>query len=354
MQSEGWNRVINLYSENRKIYSATIELCYSCNWNCKFCYLENHDDCGLSSDIIRKMLIQLRELGCFDLTFTGGEIFTRTDTYEIIRYARELGFAVTLMTNLSLIDEQTLDNLKAVGIEKIESSLFSLNPLVHDDFVRSKGAFNKVYYNLFYCQKIGIKVRVGFIPLNFNQDELDYFIKFTKQYGLETKYDCRVLPRMNHDMAGLKYALLNDDLVEALGKIDKEMGVEYSPKNEGYLCENTHTNIVITPKGDVRLCAVLDIAIGNVLQESIDEILNSDKNEKIILQIRDTKWSDLKQECKECADNKYCVRCPGIVLLENKDFFGCSPINCRYAKARRKVDEQNEKNIMETKMAVYF
>lgn len=347
MHSEEWSRVINLYTENRKIYSATVELCYTCNWNCKFCYLGNHEECGLSVDRIKQLLVQLRELGCFELTFTGGEIFTRADAYEIIKFARELGFAVTLMTNLTLIDEQILDSLKFIGIEKIETSLFSLNPLVHDNFVQSKGAFNKVYYNLFYCQKIGIEVRTGFIPLCFNKEELGYFIRFAKKYGLAAKYDCRVLPKMNHDKAGLKYMLSKDDLVEALEQIDREMGVEYSYESNRYLCESTHTNIVITPKGDVRLCALLDIAIGNILQEDIAVMLNAEKNKKVMKQIRDTKWSDLKQECRECLNHKYCIRCPAIVLLEKEDFFGCSSINCQFAEARRKVEKLNEKNIVE-------
>ena len=337
--------IVNVYSNNKNIYSATIELCYTCNWDCKYCYLENHEEVGLSTGEIENLLVQLRALGCFDLTFTGGEIFTRKDAYEIIKSARKMGFEVTIMTNLSLMNYELLDKVKAIGVDRIECSLFSLNPLIHDEFVGKEGAFGKVYYNLFYCKKIGIDVMIGYHPLIINKNELEHFVKFAKKYELSTKYDCRVLPRMNRDSSSLKYGLSDEELVEALKIIDAEMGVEYIEKEDEYICESTHTNIVITPKGDVRLCYLLDDAIGNIKEDSLDTILNSYANKAKISQIRDCRWTDLTKECRECENKKYCIRCPGIALLEGKRFLESSPLNCRFAMARRKVEENSEKNI---------
>lgn len=116
-----------LHLKNSKLYSATIELCKTCNWNCKYCYLENHSDKGLRFEALADLLRRLRDAGCFEVVFTGGEIFTRKDTMEVIQYARRLGLTVYLMTNLSLVSHPMLDSLKAMNVEGIDCTLFSLN-----------------------------------------------------------------------------------------------------------------------------------------------------------------------------------------------------------------------------------
>ena len=289
-----------VYDKNRRIYSATIELCSTCNWNCKYCYLESHNEKGLPTYMVKDVLMQLRELGCFDLTFTGGEIFTRCDVMELIQCARQLGFSVTLMTNLSMVDYKILDQIKKLNVERIECSLFSLNPFVHDDFVESDGSFVKLYDNLFYCKKIGIEVMIAFHPLTINRDELLHDIEFVREFGFLAKYDCRVLPKNNCDKSTLKYCLSDKELVDALRVVDKEMGVEYLNKLNEYICESTHTNVVITPVGDVKLCSLLGIVIGNIKEKKIREILSDPRKTKEIDMIRETNLWDLKKECREC------------------------------------------------------
>ena len=104
--------------------------------------------------------------------------------------------------------------------------------------------------------------------------------------------------------------------------------------------------MVITPVGDVKLCSLLGIVIGNIKEKKIREILSDPRKTKEIDMIRETKWGDLKKECRECKEKKFCIRCPAINLLEREDFFGPSEINCVYAKARKGVEELNEKNIL--------
>lgn len=329
--------VIRVYSENRRLYVATIELCTTCNWNCRYCYLPDHNEVGLSVEVLKDVLVQLREMGCFDLAFTGGELFTRSDALTVIKYARRLGFSVTLMTNLSMVSHEQLDTLKAINVEQIECTLFSLDPQLHDSFVQREGAFSKVYDNLFYCKKIGLNVCAAFAALNFNFDEVGIFSQFCEKYGIGQKYDFRVFPRLNHDKEPLRYALSGEHLSECIRILDKLKGVEYAPKGRQYLCGSTHTSLVVTAFGDVKLCALLDISLGNVKTDSISDILKIKKN--IVDEIRNLKWCDLKSECKYCPDNMYCIRCPGIALLEGQPMDGKSPINCKYAKARKIASE---------------
>ena len=82
---------------------ATIELLTKCNWNCKHCYIPVHNNDGLTTDEVFKLLYELREMGVFQVTFSGGEVFYRSDAMKIIRKARELHFDVSIFTNASLL-----------------------------------------------------------------------------------------------------------------------------------------------------------------------------------------------------------------------------------------------------------
>lgn len=43
--------------------SATIELTTRCNRRCKHCYLTSHKDVGMSTEKLKQLLIELRQIG---------------------------------------------------------------------------------------------------------------------------------------------------------------------------------------------------------------------------------------------------------------------------------------------------
>lgn len=69
------NSLIEEYERKKSIFSVMIELCTVCNWNCEYCYIDEHNNYGLKFDEIKCVLDELRKNGCFQVSFTGGEIF---------------------------------------------------------------------------------------------------------------------------------------------------------------------------------------------------------------------------------------------------------------------------------------
>src|SRR5947209_19525568 len=65
---------------------AMIELTYGCNLRCVHCFNPTHRANGeLTTAQIKALVDQLVGAGCLDLAFTGGEVFTRRDLFEIVR-----------------------------------------------------------------------------------------------------------------------------------------------------------------------------------------------------------------------------------------------------------------------------
>ena len=148
--------VHTLAAENGTLTVATIELLTKCNWRCQHCYLPSHVDEGLSKNVIFDVLDQLRDLGCFELALTGGEIFYREDCMDIIRKARELGFSVFLLTNISMLDESKIKELADLYISNISCSIFSLDEDIHDSITGVKGSLRKALENIMLIKKFNI------------------------------------------------------------------------------------------------------------------------------------------------------------------------------------------------------
>src|SRR5438876_11337824 len=99
-----WSALREKGAHKRVPVEAMIELSYGCNLRCVHCYNPTHQAKGeLATRQITAILDQLAEVGCFHVGFTGGEIFTRGDVFEIFAHAKAKGFAVTILTNATLI-----------------------------------------------------------------------------------------------------------------------------------------------------------------------------------------------------------------------------------------------------------
>lgn len=98
--------------EKNKLVSVVIELLTQCNVFCKHCYLAEHNNKGLTTETVKRLLHDLRSVGVIDVTFTGGEIFLRKDIFEIIEEARKLYMRVFLLSNATLIDKEKAFQLK--------------------------------------------------------------------------------------------------------------------------------------------------------------------------------------------------------------------------------------------------
>ena len=125
-KSEFFIRMENLAFEKRFPFKATMELTYGCNMRCVHCFNPTHKAKGelLTQEVFR-IIDEWAQEGCFWITFTGGEIFTRRDTFEIIAYAKKRGLAIVLFTNATLITPERADRIQALHHLKVEVFLLS-------------------------------------------------------------------------------------------------------------------------------------------------------------------------------------------------------------------------------------
>ena len=307
-----------------------IELTHRCNTKCSHCYVVKQKKTELSTREVKNILDQLAEAGNLFLAFTGGEPFLRRDIFEILEYAAKKRFAVTVLTNATLLDAAAVKKLKKIGIHELSTSLYSLKAEVHDGVTRVRGSFVKVMRALKELKKAGIRVKVKCPLLTVNYSEKKALTDFAKSNGFHILFDTTIAPK-------------NDGNVENTGqKIEGEVlagvikqhcaGWQYSTKfpERNVICSAGKNFIAINPYGEVLPCLQIPHSAGNIREKSLKEIwLNS----PMLNKMRGMKLSDLK-ECVNCENIRYCNRCPGLALLESGSLYKKSGSACEMAAIR--------------------
>lgn len=324
--------MIDIYSRNNECYAITIELCTTCNWKCLHCYLPEHNCVGFSTERVEMLLEEMRVLGVYALTLTGGEIFTRKDCMHLIEYARHLGLAVHLLSNASLLTESDIDKLSQLNIDGFDCTIFSMDDEIHDTFVQTKGALSKALENVLRLKNAGINVKVKCILTKYNWFCYKEIKQFCNDNNIESLFTVCLYKRHNGDDAPLEMQVPTEHLDEIIRETTPDDGYCYKGiTSEGYICHSPHYSMFVDVHGNVHPCGNHPRIIGNINKQSLFDIWNGSEFRALKnVKIKDT------FECGNCRLKERCFTCAGINELEGYSIYGHRKIDCYLAELREK------------------
>ncbi|MFH0790395.1 MAG: radical SAM protein [Candidatus Omnitrophota bacterium] len=321
------------------------ELTYRCNLRCKHCYLPIHRAKELNKKQIFDAIKQLKDLGYLFITFSGGEIFLRSDFFELAEYARRLNFAVRLFTNGTLIDENIAVGIKKLCPLSVEISLYGFKQN-HEAVTREKGSFDRTINAINILRDKSISVFVKTIVMKDNAVEIWNLKRFVRK-NLKVFWrgiggGVLICPTDDGNRSPLRYRLTDSQLKDYFKQESKEikaMGTEVPFKeiqpNEP-LCGAGLSLCNITPNGQVNPCVQIRLKKNNNLKDdSLANILNKCRE---MNEFRGLVMSDRK-DCLGCEFARFCFGCPGISKLEKGSFVAKLPEACRQARFRKAAYE---------------
>ncbi len=161
-----------------------------CNLACKHCYATSADiDFAgeLSTEEVYAVMDDLESFGVSVLILSGGEPLLRPDIFDISRRAKDMGFYVGLSSNGTLISENNIDDITAIGYDYVGISLDGMRD-THDYFRRKQGAFEESIKGVRLCQEIGIKVGLRFTLTQDNARELPDLLQLMDDEAVDKFY----------------------------------------------------------------------------------------------------------------------------------------------------------------------
>lgn len=336
------------------LFSLFIELTYACNLKCVHCYNPKHiSNIQINFDKMKKIIDEAKEMGCFDITFSGGECTLDKDFLKIVEYARSKHISVHIFTNgQTLYDNPELfDRLIKSYPCDIGLSLYCLDEDTHEAITTVKGSYQKTRSVIEQLRKKNISVEIKNFLLNTNCKDCVAVKDYARNLNATSVADLSLIPTIEGDGKTLQYAVMEDDLYELYTNPESPLYFKHgklrdiSKMQDESLCYAGSYTLCITPNLEVHPCVSLPIDLGNLNTTSLKAIwqkaLNKEPESKLY-QWQQVTFKDLK-ECYKEDYCQFCAYCPGMGMLEN-GYLKKSDVLCRQAKAKMKAYMHITKN----------
>ena len=292
---------IQSYKDGKRPFPTTVEidLTNNCNHKCSFCFYADSIGRGgmptFETKILKERIREMKELGVRGISFTGGgEPMLHPDFLDIVKFAKEQGLDIGLITNGSAINEKKVKDLNNY-LTWIRVSMAGGDPESYQK-VQGVNQFQKVIDNLKLLNdkklelngKLNIGVRILVTP-----DNIDSLSNLSKKFkGIEINY-IQVAPDQYTDDKGVfwhseesqkKFINLENNL--------KSLNIKLLTSNYVWgqhkldiptKCYAHFFQIALCAEGDLIFCknarGEKKFVIGNVYKNTLKEIWN-DKNNK--------------------------------------------------------------------------
>jgi radical SAM protein with 4Fe4S-binding SPASM domain len=326
------------------LLSIEIEFSQKCNFRCPYCYVADgaRPEGEMSADEIRNTLREARELGSKKIVILGGEPMIYPRLKEMVAYIRELGMDVELFTNGSNVTPEMARFLLDHRV-KVVLKMNTRKPELQDKLSGRAGAHDVIqgaYENLRaagYPSEDGL-MGVSTIICNDNLGELTDFWTWLREEGIEPYFEM-VTPQGN--APDNNWLDLPVDTVQAvfgeIARIDRErFGIDWAPQPPlvGTRCLRHQFSCLINAWGDVLPCVGVTIAVGNVRQQSLGDIL---RDSEVIQDLREYQET-IKGPCAACDKAMECYGCRGTAYQLTGDYLASDPTCWRNTARQDEID----------------
>jgi radical SAM protein with 4Fe4S-binding SPASM domain len=285
-------------------FGVSLELTAQCNLDCQHCYHVRADGPELDTGEWRSVLDQLAALGTLDLTFTGGEPFTRRDFPDILRYSvLERGFSVKIFSNLTLLDASLADLLVSFPMNSVETTLLGADPETHDSLTRRPGSFFAVRRGIALLRERGAAVAAKTLLMRPNHTQLPAMYRLAAELGVSFRHDDGVFVESNGCRRPLALRISEPEML----RNRKKRGDAPTGKNPGS-CNAAKSVMSISPDGSVYPCGPFPVLAGNIRADRLAEIW---RNAPLMRRVRSLRDADYGA----CPDCRYETACAGCLAM---------------------------------------
>ncbi len=313
--------------QNPVLRSLFLELTFNCNEHCRHCGSkcgDKNDRAGkpMSLEEWKGVLDQVKEdfdISRLALCVTGGEPLLYPDFFELMAYAKSLGYNWGMTTNGTLINDEIAEKLYETGMKTISVSVDGLEE-THDWFRESPGSFKKTMEGVKCLLKHKFKhVQITTVVHKKNYKELDEMYELISKTGVRSWRVINVepigrakdTPEIMLSKAEYRGVIRFVEEHRYMGKMEvcygcsHYLGVEHERETRGwyFLCSAGVYVASIMNNGNIGACLDIErrpeLVQGNIRTDRLKDVWENG------FEIFRT---DFRQtgKCANCKQYKYC------------------------------------------------
>lgn len=333
--------------------SGTFELTPVCNMDCRMCYVrmtrqQQEAIAPLATaeqwlDLAR----QCRDAGMLYLLITGGEPFLHPQIRQILTGLHKMGFVVSINSNGTFIDEETVAWLRDVPPSRINISLYGASNDTYSDLCGEPKGFDRTTKAIRLLKEAGVQVKLGISATPYNAKDLPAVVAFADQNDLVLQVATYMFPPLRRDpaMVGKNqrftpreaawYTAYADYLIygreDFLRHAEKLTCPGYPEENctevsEGIRCRAGKCSFWVTWEGKLLPCGMMATPDApNVFAQPFSQAWETVRTESAKIR--------LPAKCTACPVREACKACAAMVLTETGGYDRVPEYRCQMAQA---------------------
>ncbi len=332
----------HIFSQNDFLRSLHIEIANECNERCLHCYIPHElKTKTIDSSLFFKIVGEGRDLNILNVTLSGGEPLLHRDFVGFLKRCRELDLSVNVLTNLTLLTDEIIEEMVKNPLLCVQTSIYSMNPEIHDTITKMKGSLEKTKTNVLKLLNMGIPVQISCPVMKQNKDSFGEVVSWGKEHNITVATDYVIFASYDHTSCNLVNRLSLEEVNEVFdSQLTKEYAdYLYDSAKEKYamtaddpICSICRYYLCISAEGDVFPCVGWqNNKLGNLQEKSIKEIWQDSSEIKCLREIKRNSFP----RCVSCEDRGYCTVCMMNNSNENEDAFRINEFHCKVAAVMR-------------------
>lgn len=309
------------FRDNPHLFEMQIEITGRCNEHCVHCYIpnDNKPNHDMDESLFKGILRQCHDMGVVNMILSGGECMLHPSFAGFLKETAKYDFYVVILSNLTHLGDDTLEVLKNNPRFRVQVSLYSMNPAIHDEITRIPGSFIKTRDSILKLTENNIPVQINCPVMKQNKDDAKDVILWAQERRIHAEIDYNIMARYDQSSDNLVNRLTLDEVEKLLNEIIiNDTDYRYKLSNDELdidgdlnidndrFCGACITSLNINENGNVCPCAGWQgFVLGNIKEQSLRDIWENSSNIKII---RDLRRKDIPQ-CINCADKSFCAVC---------------------------------------------
>lgn len=355
------NYLHNIASRKKIPLLGTFELSPVCNFSCRMCYVRKTvAQIQAEGKRLRtweewlELGKQCRDAGMLYLLLTGGEPFLYPGFRELYTTLHKMGIVLSVNTNGTLIDEETVAWLKEYAPQRVNITLYGASRETYERVCGNAAGFDKASSAIRMLKEAGIPVVINASMIPENESDLEEMIEFGRSMGLNVRVatymfpparreqeqgDSRFSPETSAKVFMRKVRCMLDD--ERYAKFLREKSPnpvsqsqdDWGSTEEFMRCRAGRSSFWVSWDGSMTACGLMEFPVAVY---PFDAPFGTCW-ETLTNRVRST---SVLKGCAGCPNREICQPCAAMLYTETGDVNEKAPYLCRVAQEIAAMIEQ--------------